>query len=280
MAAPAASECRAKDISDRDGGIGRSAWRQPDEGVAPAPRRRRAVRRRRRPVDGARRTGVAVSDRRTVDHGIFGGSEAVAEAFAAYPGDRRCGDAGHAGHSRDHRQSRLHPSGGKTGPGPRSLAADHRLRIPYGLGVAAGPGARDAGLRRSRPRSAAFRTGGISPASRSALQLCRSSPDRTNRRASSRCRRTTAPGRPTAGSAGAAGKPPRRDQPSHGGIRRNAGPAGPAVRSCPSHLAAFAGCGSGGREKLAGRSRGSSSANRKRKRHSASRARLSSSQAR
>ena len=82
----------------------------------------------------------------------------------------------------------------------------------------------------------------------------------------------------TAGSAGAAGKPPRRSQPSHGGIRRNAGPAGPAVQPVLPALPHLQDLVREG-VKSGRSSRGSSSANRKRKRHSASRARLSSSQA-
>ncbi len=72
---------------------------------------------------------------------------------------------------------------------------------------------------------AAVRTGGISQAARPALQLCRPSPDRADRRAPARCRGAEAPGRGAAGSAGAAGKPPQRDQAPHGGIRRDARPA-------------------------------------------------------
>src|SRR5260370_22999446 len=79
---------RAKNIPDRDRGIGGSARRQPDEGVAPAPRRRREVRGRRRPVDGARRAGVAVSDRAAVDYGTGGGCETVPEYLSPYPGNR------------------------------------------------------------------------------------------------------------------------------------------------------------------------------------------------
>src|SRR5258708_18895422 len=52
----------------RSGGIRRSPRRQSDESVAPAPWRRGAVRRRRRPFDGARRPDVVVSDRGTLDH--------------------------------------------------------------------------------------------------------------------------------------------------------------------------------------------------------------------
>ena len=126
---------------------------------------------------------VAVSDRGTVDHGTGRGREAVAEDLAADPGNRRRGDGSLARHSRDHRQPRFHPSGGKTRPGPRSLDPDRRLRIALGLGVAAGPGARDARLCRSCPGLAAVRAGGLSQAARPALQLCRPSPDRADRQA-------------------------------------------------------------------------------------------------
>ena len=64
-----------------------------------------------------------------------------------------------------------------------------------------------------------------------------------------------APRRAAAGSAGAAGKPPQRGQASHGGVRRDAGPAagrGRGVRIDPADHAAFGGCGPGGRRELAG----------------------------
>ena len=80
---------RAKDIPDRDGGIRRPARRQPDEGAAPAARRRGPVRGRRRPGDGARGAGVVVSDRGIVDHGTRGGGEAAADDPAAHQRDRR-----------------------------------------------------------------------------------------------------------------------------------------------------------------------------------------------
>ena len=94
--------------------------------------------------------------------------------------------AGRARHSRDHRQSRFHPSGGAARPRPRSLDPDRRLRLALGLGVAAGPGARDAALCRSRAGAAAVRAGGVSQAARAALQLCRPSPDRADRHAAAR----------------------------------------------------------------------------------------------
>ena len=93
MPARANGRRRAKDLPDRDGRIRRPARRQPDEGAAPAPRRRRAVRGRRRPGDGARRAGLAVSDRGAVDHRACRGRQAVAEDPAADPADRRCRDA-------------------------------------------------------------------------------------------------------------------------------------------------------------------------------------------
>ena len=74
---------RAKDISDRDGGIRRSPRRQFDEGAASAPWRRGPVRGRRRPRDGARRPDVAVSDRRALDHRARGRRQAIAEDPAA-----------------------------------------------------------------------------------------------------------------------------------------------------------------------------------------------------
>ena len=132
---------------------------------------------------------------------------------------------GSARHSRHHRQSRFYPSCGQARSSPRSLDPDYRLRLALGVGMAIGPGARDARLYRSRAGVAAVRAGSISQASRAALQLCRSSPDRAGPGAPARCRGATAPGPTAAGSAGAAGKPPQRDQAPHGGIRRNAGPA-------------------------------------------------------
>ena len=64
--------------------------------------------------------------------------------------------------------------------------------------------------------------------------------------APARCRRAKAPGRSAAGPAGAAGKPPQRDQAPHGGVRRDVGPAAGrrrGVRTDPAHHAAFAGGG-------------------------------------
>ena len=80
---------RAEDFPDRDGGIRRSARRQPDEGAAPAARRRGAFRGRRRPRDGARGPGVAVSDRATVDHGPCRRRQAAADDPAAIKRNRR-----------------------------------------------------------------------------------------------------------------------------------------------------------------------------------------------
>ena len=110
-------------------------------------------------------------------------------------------------------------------------------------------------LYRPRAGAAAVRTGGLSRAARPALQLCRSSPDRTARRASARRGRAKAPGPAAAGASGSAGKPPQRDPAPHGGVRRNAGPVarrGGGVRIDPAHHAAFAGSGDGGRQRLAG----------------------------
>src|SRR6202035_4849287 len=132
---------RAKNLPDRDRGIRGPAWRQPDEGAAPAARRRRAVRGGRRPVDGARGPDVAVSDRAAVDHGAGGGGEAVADDHGADPANRRRGDGGHPRHPRDHRQSGFHPSGGAAGPGERSLDPDHRTPPPLGVGGLAAEGA-------------------------------------------------------------------------------------------------------------------------------------------
>ncbi len=69
-----------------------------------------------------------------------------------------------------------------------------RLCIAFGLGVAARPGARDARLCRSCPGLAAVRAGGVSPAARPALQLCRSSPDRADRHAAARMRASKSAG--------------------------------------------------------------------------------------
>ena len=131
---------RAKHIPDRDRGIRRSARRQPDEGAAPAPWRRGAVRRRRRPVDDAGGAVVAVSDRGTIDHRARGDRETVAGDPAAHSANRRCGDRRIGRYSRDHRQPRFYPSGGKTRPRPQSRDPDHRLRVSFGLGVAARAG--------------------------------------------------------------------------------------------------------------------------------------------
>ena len=154
---------------------------------------------------------------------------------------------GRARHSRDHRQSRFHPSGGEARSGPRSLDPDHRLCLALGLGVAAGPGARDARLCRSRPgaccRSSRRHIAGLRGPPCSYVghplteQLGTLRPDAEEQK-----RRDDS----AAGSAGAAGKPPQRDQAPHGGIRRDAGPAagrGRGVRADPAHHAAFAGGG-------------------------------------
>ena len=104
--------------------------------------------------------------------------------------NRRCGDRGCARYSRHHRQSGFHPSRGAARARPRCLDSDRRLRLAVGLGVAAGPGARDAQLCRSRAGAAAVRAGGISQAARAALQLCRPSPDRADRLAAARTPRS------------------------------------------------------------------------------------------
>ena len=120
--------------------------------------------------------------------------EAVAEDPAADPANRRRGDGSLARYSRDHRQPRFYPSGGATRSRPRSVDPDRRLRLAVGLGVAARPGARDAPLCRSCAGAAAVRAGGLSQAARSALQLCRPSPDRADRRAAAGCRRADSAG--------------------------------------------------------------------------------------
>ena len=88
-----------------------------------------------------------------------------------------------------------------------------------------------------------FEPGGIPQAARPALQLCRPSPDRADRKPAARRRRAAAPRRGAAGAAGAAGKPPQRGQASHGGVRRGARPAagrGRGVRTDPADHAASA----------------------------------------
>ena len=153
--------------------------------------------------------------------------------------------------SRDHRQSGFHPSGSPARARPRSLDSDRRLRLAVGLGMAARPGACDASLCRSCACPAAVRAGSVSQAAWTALQLCRPSPDRADRDAAARIaeeqkRRDEC----ATGSAGAAGKPPQRDQAPHGGVWRDARPAAGARAAfepiLPDH-AAFAG---GGREAL------------------------------
>ena len=123
---------------------------------------------------------------RAVDHRARRGRQAVADDPAADQGNRRGGDAGVARYSRHHRQPRFHPPRGRRVRAKRSRDPDRRLRVALGLGVAARPGARDARLCRSRAGAAAVRARGISQAARPALQLCRPSPDRADRRAAAR----------------------------------------------------------------------------------------------
>ena len=150
--------------------------------LAPAARWRGPVRRRRRPVDGARGIALAVSDRGALDRRTGGGRRRSCR--------RTCDGSGKPPmrvlqaapdilviiDSPDftHRVARQ--------VGPATL----EFRSSTSIALGRGPGG-PAGRARCAPMSimwggaVAVRTGGISQAARPALQLCWSSPDRTDR---------------------------------------------------------------------------------------------------
>ena len=235
--------------------VRRSPRRQFDEGAAPAPWRRGAVRRHRRPRDGARGPGVAVSDRRALDHRARRRRQGPAEDPRADQGNRHCGDGSGAGCSCDHRQPGLHPSRRQTRSRQGFQDSDRQLCLAFGVGVAARPGARDAEICRSCAGAAAVRARGLSQAARAALQLCRPSPDRAVVIAAPERRGSRAAGGIAAGAAGAAGKPAQRNPPPHGSVRPGGGAAAGAgrdVRTGAADHAASAGSGRGCGEDLAG----------------------------
>ncbi len=176
----------------------------------------RAIRRRRRPVDGARRIDLAVSDRRNCSIiGLARRRPAVAEDPRLIGQTADAVTQAAPDMPRHHRQSRFYPSRGKPASAPATLDPDRRLRLALGLGVAAGPGARDAELCRPRAGAAAVRTGGLSKAARAAPAAMSATPRSST--LSARCgpmpREQVAPATErAAGAAGAARQPPQRDQ--------------------------------------------------------------------
>ena len=101
-------------------------------------------------------------------------------------------------------------------------SADRRLCQPERLGVAAGAGEGDALLCRPRARPAAVRAGGLCPARRPALRLCRPSADRAARRIASERGRSAPPRRRAADRRRPAGLAPVGDPAADGRLRRRA----------------------------------------------------------
>ena len=165
-----------------------------------------------------------VSDRRLADHGLrrdpapaaarsCGASGRPADAVIAAAARR-------AGH---HRQPGFHPP--RRAPRARGATVDpdRRLCLALGLGLAAGPRARDARLCRSCAGAAAVRAGGASRARRAALQLCRPSAGRAGAASCAPTPTRRGGGLPIRRSAGAAGKPQQRDPAASADLRRGGG---------------------------------------------------------
>ena len=265
-------------VSGRRRGVGRPARRRADA---------RAARTHQRPFRFAgvggramavRRARQPVSDRRAFDHRLQRDPAAAARDPAPHPRHRR-------------RRRRAPPDVLVIIDSPdfthrvakRVRAADagdpdRRLCLALGLGVAAGPRARDAQLRRSRAGAAAVRAGGPSQAGRAALQLCRPSADRGSRRRCARTRRRRAAGAPTPpvllvlpGSRSGEIQPPDRHVSAEA-VGAAAAQVGPIELVRADHRR-ICRAGDGRRPRLAGQRRGSWSASGRSGRRSASRVR-------
>ena len=171
----------------------------------------------------------SVSARRSCDHRLCRHPGGPAENHQTHSGHcrrRHRRQAGRAGH---HRQPGIHPSRGAARARARAGDPDRRLCVSVGVGVAAGPRARDALIRGSRAGAVAVRAGGDAAAGRAAVHLRRSSAERTGRTPASERRGGAPAACRSAAAAGAAGQPRQRNPPHGGRIRRSRGAGGASV---------------------------------------------------
>ena len=127
--------------------------------------------------------------------GLAGGRQAVAEDPAADPANRRCGDCKPRPIFSSSSTAPISPIGWRR----RVRARDPSIPIvdyvsPSVWAWRPGRARAMRALCRSCAGAAAVRAGGLSPAARAALQLCRPSPDRADRHAAARCRRADSAG--------------------------------------------------------------------------------------
>ena len=137
--------------------------------------------RRRRRGHGARGPCLAVPARGRRRHGVRVDPGAPAAHHVARLPHGRCGGRRRTRRRRHHRCAGVHASDRQAHPQARAEHPHHRLCVAERVGVAAGAGAQDARLRRSRHGPAAVRAGRAPAPRRSAVHLRRASADRKAR---------------------------------------------------------------------------------------------------